>query len=114
MTRTPDPGGPLPPELSLLKWLVVGLAATMAAGLAVVVWLLAVRLPAAIAPAPPALPATIVLPAGEAPFAVTRGRGWLAVVTESDEILVYDATTGALRQRVTIRRGGGEGGQGGK
>jgi hypothetical protein len=30
------------------------------------------------------------------------GRGWYAVVTDTGELLVYDASNGALRQRVTL------------
>ncbi|MCL4187517.1 MAG: hypothetical protein KJZ85_07900 [Rhodobacteraceae bacterium] len=106
MTNSPDADGPLPPELRLLKWLVIGLTATMVAGLAAVVWLLAVRLPATFGAGPPALPAGLALPAGAEPLAVTYGRGWVAVVTAEDEILLYDAASGRLRQRVAIVRAG--------
>ncbi len=73
----------------------------MIAGLAAVVWILALRLPAAVSPALP-LPPGLALPAGAEPFAFTRGRDWVAVVTATDEILIFDAITGALRQRVDI------------
>lgn len=49
-----------------------------------------------------ALPDTITLPDGETAAAVTLGRGWYAVVTDAGDILIFDAETGALRQRVTI------------
>lgn len=100
-TPAPPPEGPLPPGLRLLKWLVIALTATMIAGLAAVVWLLVQRLPAALAPALP-LPPGLALPAGAEPFAFTRGRDWVAVVTAADEILIFDAATGALRQRLAI------------
>lgn len=77
----------------------------MLAGLAVVVWLLATRLPAALGAAPPALPAlpaAVSLPEGAVAEAVTFGRGWVAVVTGGGEILVFDAASGALRQRLAI------------
>ena len=50
----------------------------------------------------PALPAGISLPDGAKAEAVTMGRGWIAVVTDKDEILILDANDGRLRQRVTI------------
>jgi len=50
----------------------------------------------------PALPAGISLPDGARAEAVTMGRGWIAVVTDSNEILILDAESGALRQRVAI------------
>jgi hypothetical protein len=43
-----------------------------------------------------------VLPDGLTAEAVTFGRGWIAVVTDTEEILILDAETGALRQRVAI------------
>lgn len=73
----------------------------MIAGLGAVVWLLVLRLPAAMTPALP-LPAGLALPEGAEPFAFTRGRDWVAVVTAQDEILIFDAATGALRQRLAI------------
>jgi hypothetical protein len=33
---------------------------------------------------------------------VTFGRDWIAVVTDTGELLILDAATGALRQRVAI------------
>ena len=92
----PGPGTtPLPPDLRFLKLLVTGLTATMILGLITIIGLLVIRLPGG-APAVPALPE------GETVRAVTFGRGWIAVVTEDDEILILDAGTGALRQRLAI------------
>lgn len=101
------PGGPLPPDLRLLKWLVLVLTATMIAGIIALVALLATRLPGAPggggASGPEAfLPEGLRLPEGARPTAVTRGEGWLAVVTDRGEILLYDAATGALRQRLSV------------
>lgn len=96
-----DAGTGLPPQLRFLKALVTILAGTMIIGLITIIALLVIRLPAATA-SRPVLPASISLPEGEAARAVTFGSGWIAVVTERDEILVLDAETGALRQRVPI------------
>ncbi|WP_102109743.1 DUF6476 family protein [Oceaniglobus roseus] len=94
---------PLDPEqartLRFLRWLVTGLTTTMIAGLIVLIALFVTRFPdnAALP-----LPDSIALPEGTKPFAVTRGRGWLAVVTEDDRILIFDAASGELRQTVRI------------
>jgi hypothetical protein len=102
-----DATGPeLPRDLRFLKLLVTALAGTMILGIAAIVLLIAVRMPGG-APAGPALPDAIRLPEGVAAGAVTMGRGWIAVVTEAgDEILVFDAESGALRDRVALHGGG--------
>ena len=51
---------------------------------------------------PPPLPDSVALPDGEVARAVTLGTDWIAVVTESDVILIFDRASGALRQRVEI------------
>lgn len=89
----------LPPSLRLLKALVIVLLLTMIAGVLVMIWLFVTRLPTG-TPAP-ALPEALSLPAGEVAEAVTFGKGWTAVVTQSGRILIY-GTDGALRQQVEI------------
>ncbi len=117
------PGGPaprglapqdLPPDLRLLKGLVTALTATMIGGLLILIALFVTRLPKAASPVGPSmpaglalpagmtLPAGLTLPAGAAPRAVTFGIGWVAVVTDKDQILIFDAATGTLRQTVTL------------
>ena len=91
----------LPPDLRFLKILVTALAGTMIVGLIIIIGLIVTRFPASMSPRP-ALPAGISLPDGARVEAVTMGRGWIAVVTDSNEILILDAESGALRQRVTI------------
>lgn len=71
----------------------------MIVGLITIVGLLVIRVQQT--PPTPTLPDTITLPAGVTPGAVTFGPGWVAVVA-GDAILIYDATTGALRQTVAI------------
>lgn len=53
---------------------------------------------------PPALPDVITLPDGTTATAFTQGADWFAVVTADDRILIFDRTTGALFQTVTITR----------
>ncbi len=102
MDDAPARGAELPPDLLFLKRLVTVLTATMILGLLAIIAIFVTRLPAA-TPAAPALPEGIALPAGTRAEAVTMGRGWIAVVTEADEILILDAKTGAERQRVKIQ-----------
>lgn len=98
---SPDGGPQLPPDLRFLKVLVTALAATMILGLITIIALFVIRLPGVTAAAP-TLPAQITLPEGTRAEAVTFGKGWIAVVTEGNEILILDAATGTLRQRLTI------------
>ena len=100
-SRHPDPPPPgPPPELRFLKLLVAALAGVMIVGLVVIVAALVIRIGQE--PAPLAVPEVITLPDGARADAVTRGRGWIAVVTDGDEILIYDAEDGTLRQRVAV------------
>ena len=48
------------------------------------------------------LPDEITLPDGTRAQAFTRGDDWFAIVTEDDEILIYEASSGTLRQRIQI------------
>lgn len=77
------------------------LTLTMIAGLIIVVAVFVIRFPSDDV-SDLKLPPKISLPAGEHPSAVTRGKGWVAIVTESGKILVYDGSTGALRHSYSI------------
>ena len=85
--------------LRYLKWLVTGLTVTMIAGFITIVALFAMRFSEMRSVA---LPDIITLPDGAVATAFTRGDDWFAVVTEENEILVYSAVTGTLRQRIRI------------
>ncbi len=78
--------------------MVTTLTAVMIVGVVVVVGLLVTRL----SDDTPPLPDTITLPGGAKAQAVTMGPGWYAVVTDDQRILIFDATTGNLRQTVEI------------
>jgi len=91
----------LPPSLRFLKWLVIVLTLTMIGGVITVVGLIVTRMPQAILASPPTLPEEIALPQGVKAAAVTFGKGWIAVVTEDDRILIFD-TDGTLRQEVAV------------
>ena len=87
--------------LRFLKTLVTTLTVTMILGVLAVVTLLVIRLNQPVAPL--AVPEGIALPEGAVVQAVTRGDGWLAVVTEDQRVLFFDAG-GALFQEVVVER----------
>lgn len=90
----------LPADLRFLKVLVTVLTAVMIVGLVTVVGLLVTRL--TMAPPLPELPASVELPEGAVPEAVTFARDWLVVVTDSGEVLLYAPTGGAPLSRVAL------------
>ncbi|MGB7261741.1 MAG: DUF6476 family protein [Albidovulum sp.] len=98
------PEGETPPQLRFLKALVTILTGTMILGLITIIVLFVMRFPTA-EPQAPLLPGNLTLPEGVKAEAVTFGRGWIAVVTADDEILILDAKTGAVRQRLTLTDG---------
>ena len=55
------------------------------------------------APSDPPLPEVITLPSGKTATAFTQGTDWYAVVTDGDEILIFDRSSGELRQTVKIQ-----------
>ncbi len=78
--------------------MVFALMAVMIVGFIVLVSVFVTRFGAT----PPPLPESVTLPAGETARAVTLGADWIAIVTESDTILIFDRATGNLRQTVNI------------
>jgi len=101
---------PLEPEepanLKFLRRLVTLLTGTMIVGVVVIIGLLVMRINGKPAPVStgPELPASITLPDGAQATAFTMGKGWYAVVTDGDAILIYDADSGELRQTVQVER----------
>lgn len=90
----------LPPSLRWLKWLVTALTLTLILGVITIVGLLVTRLPlGTVQP----FPENLALPDGAVPQAITRGSGWVAVVTADNRILIFD-TAGTLTQEVAIQR----------
>lgn len=92
----------LPPGLRFLKGLVITLMLAMIGGVITITALLVTRLPQPGAATAPVVPQNLALPSGTRAMAVTFGPGWTAVVTTDNTILIFDATTGALRQTVHI------------
>ena len=94
---------PEPPNLRFLRLLVATLTAVMICGVVVIVALLVIRFSTDSARASgPGLPEQITLPAGTRAVAITAAGDWYAVVTQNNEILIFDQSTGALRQTLTI------------
>ena len=88
-----------PAQLKFLRRLVTTLTAVMIFGLLTIVGLLVIRV---LPLGGVALPDQITLPDGAKATAFTRAADWYAIVTENNEILVFDATTGVLKQRILI------------
>lgn len=86
-----------------LKILVVVLSCTFIAGFILICVLFVIRFSDLGRPLPAmALPDEIVLPPGVTATAFTRGADWHAVVTEDDEILIFDVDTGRLKRRIQL------------
>jgi len=87
-------------NLRFLRILVTTLTATMIVGLLAIVVLLVIRFttenPVLV------MPGSIELPDGAQATAFTQGVDWYAVVTNGDQILIYDRESGDLRQTVDV------------
>lgn len=81
-----------------MRRLVTVLTAVMICGVVLVIGLLVTRLNRDT----PVLPSEIALPDGARAQAFTQGGTWYAVVTDRDQILIFDRLTGALRQTVDV------------
>ncbi|MDE0589048.1 DUF6476 family protein [Halocynthiibacter sp. C4] len=101
MDHSPETEPELPPNLKFLRILVTILTATMIAGLVIVIALLVTRFPKSTGPSLSSI-SEIELPAGTKATAFTKGSDWYAVVTEQDQILIFDTESGDLRQTIQI------------
>lgn len=103
MDETPNEDeGTLPPNLQFLRQLVTVLTATMIIGVLVIIALIVIRF---WGDKPFTLPDQITLPEGASISAFTKGDGWYAVVTGDQQILIYDAKSGELRQSTQVVTG---------
>ncbi|RME14868.1 MAG: hypothetical protein D6801_08435 [Alphaproteobacteria bacterium] len=82
-----------------LKTLVTALSVTMIAGVIVLLVVIVMRFNAE---GTVPLPDAIRLPEGTSAIAITRGPGWLAVVTDDERILIYGLDGTTLRQEIAI------------
>lgn len=78
--------------------MVTVLTTVMIVGVVVVIGLLVTRLSRDTT----VLPSEIALPDGAKPTAFTQAADWYAVVTDQNQILIYDRLTGALRQTISV------------
>ncbi len=78
--------------------MVMLLTAVMIGGVLVTFALIVIRLSGRT----PTLPEQIELPDGAKAQAVTIGNNWYAVVTDDSRILIFDKTTGRLRQEIPV------------
>ncbi len=101
MQDAPAPDGQ-DSTLRFLRILVTSLTVTMIAGLITVVAVFVIRFPSD-NDGTLIVPDKITLPDGAQATAVTQGKGWVAIVTDSGKILVYDGRTGALRDTFTVK-----------
>ncbi|MDJ0627010.1 MAG: DUF6476 family protein [Rhodobacter sp.] len=101
MDEVPEEIGGEVKSLRLLRILVTVLLVVMIGGFLFLIGLFAMRLSG-----PPEreveVPAAIRLEPGQQAVAFTQGSDWIAVVTEADEILIFDRETGELRQKLRI------------
>ena len=82
----------------MLRTLVTVLSVVMIVGFIVLIVLFVIRFRDQPAP----LPAEITLPEGISAYAVTRGKDWYLVVTDENQVLVFDASTNNLVQTMDI------------
>ena len=94
----PDKDPVEPANLRFLRRLVTVLTGVMICGVILIIALVVIRFN----DTPPDLPEVITLPDGARATAFTRGDGWFAVVTDTDEILIFDRITGQLTQTIQI------------
>ncbi len=87
-----------PANLRFLRRLVTVLTTVMICGVLVVIGLLVTRLNRD----SPILPQEIALPEGASAVAFTQGPDWYAVVTDRNEIIIFDRLTRKLRQTVQV------------
>ncbi len=81
-----------------LRRLVTVLTLTMIAGVVLIIGLIVMSFYAV----PTPLPEAISLPGGAGAVAFTQGPDWYAVVTDRDQILIFDRVTCRLTQTVDI------------
>ncbi|MEO1108408.1 MAG: DUF6476 family protein [Pseudomonadota bacterium] len=86
------------PQLRLLRRMVMLLTAVMIGGVLVTFALIVIRL----SDRTPTLPDQVELPDGARAQAVTIGSNWYAVLTDDNRILIFDKTTGNLRQEISV------------
>ncbi len=96
MNDTPHPVDPA--LVTYLKRLVTMLAGTMTLGFLVIVVLFVIRFSGGGVQ----IPDELMLPEGTTVSAYTQGKGWVAVTTTDNRILIFDPKTGSLLKEIAI------------
>ena len=84
----------LPPSIKFLKLLVTLLAGVMIVGFVIIVCVFVINFRKSHA----LIPATLELPDDIIPIAYTQTRNWYAIVTDDDEILIFDNTGNEIQK----------------
>ncbi|MEE3071250.1 DUF6476 family protein [Donghicola tyrosinivorans] len=92
------PSDQTPPDARFLRRLVTALTVVMMGGLLAITVVIVLRFP----DPTPLLPEDLSLPEGVRVAAVTQGKGWFAITTEDQRILIFDAISGALVQDIKV------------
>ena len=90
---------PEPANLRFLRRLVTALTLTMIFGLLTIIILIVMRFTGE--PAAP-IPSELILPDGAKAHAFTLGPDWAAVVTQDDQIIIFDREDFSIRQTIQI------------
>ena len=98
--QEPETEGPEPSTLRFLRRLVTVLTATMILGVIAIVVLLVIRLNQA--PRPLLMPAQIALPDGTRVVAITQTMENVLVVTEEQNLLIFDASGTELLRAIQL------------
>ncbi|MEP3298764.1 MAG: DUF6476 family protein [Pseudoruegeria sp.] len=97
--NTPQPEE-LPAMVKYLRVLTTALSLTMIAGVVIIIALIVIRFREV--RDTPDLPSSITLPQNAKAIAFTQAPDWYAVVTDHNEILIYDRKSGDLIQTITV------------
>ena len=92
-----------PKNLRFLRLLVTVLTITMICGIITLVFLIVIKMKDLNNDFSINIPKEIILPDGKVAKAFTKGTDWYAIVTESNEILIYDINTNNIQQVVKIK-----------
>ena len=95
LNETPEPA-----NLRFLRRLVTALTLTMIFGLLTIIGLIVMRFAGEVQPP---LPTEIVLPDGAKAQSFTIGSDWAAVVTQDDQIIVFNRDDYSVRQTIQIK-----------
>ena len=92
-----------PANLRILRYLVLAMTIVFIVGFSIVVVLVYLQFVKARNGFEGSFPDYIELPEGTKAQSFTKGRGWYAIVTQDDKILIFDSTSGELAKSVDIR-----------